>query len=102
MVAVKLEVSLFLRSSADTAFFRGNRKSSSQDCRSSSFPNAQTFPFQLHFFKLVLCHGYLRHIMLVEIPLHHVQQVSDLNWDVESGQKYSTGCFSHLNLYQIR
>ena len=47
------------------------------------------FLHHLHFSKLVLCHGYLRYMMFIEIPAHHLHHVQDLDWDVHSGQKYS-------------
>ena len=53
----------------------------------------------LHFSKLVLCDGYLRHMSFVEISLHLLHHVPDLDWDVHSGQKHSRDCFSNLNLY---
>ena len=59
----------------------------------------RNFLHHLHFFKLVLCHEYLCHIMLEEIPSHHFHHVPDLDWDVHSCQENSRDCFSHLNWY---
>ena len=51
-----------------------------------------------HCSKLVLCDGYLCHMMLVEIPSHHLHHVSDLNSVVHSCQKNFRDCFSLLGL----
>ena len=63
------------------------------------FHMLRNFLHHSHFFKLVLCHGYLCHMMLVEILSHHFQHVPVLDCDVHSHQKNSRDCFSHLNLY---
>ena len=57
------------------------------------------FLHHLHFAKLVLCHGYLRHMMFIEISLHHLHHVPDLHRDVHARQKNSRDSFSHLDFY---
>ena len=57
------------------------------------------FLHYLHYSKLVLCHGYLCHMMFVEIPSHYFHHVPELDWDVHSCQKNSRDCFLHLDLY---
>ena len=49
--------------------------------------------------KLFLFDGYLSHRKFVEIISHHLHYMTDLDWDVHSGQKHSRYSFSHLNLY---
>ena len=53
------------------------------------------FLHHLYFSKLVLCRGYLRYMMFVEIHAHHLHHVPDLVWDVRSCHKKSTNNFSH-------
>ena len=57
---------------------------------------------QLHFSKMVLCHGYLRYIMLVEIASHYFRHVPDLDWGVRWSLKNTRDCLSHLSLYWVR
>ena len=59
----------------------------SQEFRVSSFPHARPLPPSFAFLPLVLCRGYLRYMMSVEILKHHLHHVPDLDWDKHSCQK---------------
>ena len=51
---------------------------------------SENFPEISSYSRLVLCDGYLRHMIIVEMPSHHFHHVLDLDCDIHSGQKYRT------------
>ena len=57
------------------------------------------FLHHLHLSKLVLCHGYLCYMMIVENPAHHLHHLPDFNWESICARKSPKNCYSHLVLY---
>ena len=46
------------------------------------------FLHHFHCSMLVLCDGYLRYMMYVQVPSQHLHFLSDLNWDVHLRQNW--------------